>query len=323
MSQVPLRRNRDFAALQIGQLLSSAGTQSTAIAYPLLVLAITHSPARAGLVSFARTLPLTLLALPAGLASDRWGRKRLMVGADVVRMAAIGTLAALLLLHGVDFWVVLVVAMVEGAGAALFSAAEVGALRSVVPVNQLPAAAAAQTGRRAAVQLAGPPLGGALFGVARALPFVVDCASYTCSTASLLAMRTPFEETREPDRSPLRSRVAEGFAFLWRHPFLRTCALLFGLTNFIGPGLLFSVVVIGKAEGLSAAVVGGLVAGFGACVLIGSFLSPLARRRLPIRAVLLLELWAWLGCATFLVWPSVYLLVAGMLPAAVAIPSTP
>jgi hypothetical protein len=42
---VPLRRNRDFMLLQIGQLLSSAGTSSTSIAFPLLVLALTHSPA--------------------------------------------------------------------------------------------------------------------------------------------------------------------------------------------------------------------------------------------------------------------------------------
>jgi len=53
-----------------------------------------------------------------------------------------------------------------------------------------------------------------------------------------------------------------------------------------------------------------------------SFLSPLVRRLLPVRAVLLLELWTWLGCAVFLVWPSVYVLTAGILPTALAIPST-
>ena len=60
MSAVPLRRNRDFLLLQIGQLLSNVGTQSTTIAYPLLVLAVTHSAAKAGIVAFARTLPLAL-----------------------------------------------------------------------------------------------------------------------------------------------------------------------------------------------------------------------------------------------------------------------
>ena len=322
MTAVPLRRNRDFMLLQIGQLLSSTGTQSASIAYPLLVLAITDSAAKTGVVSFARILPAALFALPAGVAADRWNRKRLMVAADGVRVLAIGSLATTILLHRIAFWAIPLVAFVEGTGAAVFSVAHAGALRAVVPARQLPAAAGAQTGRQAAVQLAGPPLGGALFGLARALPFLLDAVSYAFSTLSLLAMRTPFQQQREPDRSPLRSRLAEGFRFLWSQPFLRTCALLFGIANFVGPGVLLAVVVIGTRQGLSGGEVGALVAAFGACLLLGSFVSPLVRRLLPVRAVLLLELWTWLGCAVFLVWPSVYVLTAGLLPTALAIPST-
>jgi MFS family permease len=320
---VPLRRNRDFMLLQTGQLLSSAGSQSTAIAYPLLVLAITGSPAKTGLVSFARLLPLALFAIPAGLAADRWSRKALMIGADVVRALAIGTLALAVIADRVELWWIVLVAFVEGAGSSVFSGAESGALRATVPAGQLPAAAGAQTGRRAAVQLAGPPIGGALFGLARALPFAADCASYTCSTASLLAMRTPFQEERVATEGvSWRARVAEGFTFLWRQPFLRTCTLLFGLLNFVGPGLLFAVVVIGEHEGVRSATIGLLVGAFAACILAGSFLAPYVRRRLPMHAVLLLEAWAWTCCALFLVWPNVFVLVAAMLPAALAIPST-
>ena len=322
MTAVPLRRNRDFMLLQIGQLLSNAGTQSTSIAYPLLVLAVTHSSAKAGVVSFSRTLPWALFALSAGVAADRWNRKRLMIGADGARVLAIGGLAATILLHRIAFWAIPVVAFVEGSGAALFSAAQAGAMRAVVPARQLPAAAGAQTGRQAAVGLAGPPLGGALFGLARALPFLVDAASYAFSIVSLLAMRTPFQEQREPDGSSLRSRLAEGIRFLWGHPFLRTCALLFGLSNFVGPGLLLAIVVLGERRGLSGGEVGALVAAFGACLLLGSLLSPLVRRLLSVRGVLLLELWTWLGCALFLVWPNVYALTASILPTALAIPST-
>jgi hypothetical protein len=68
--------------------------------------------------------------------------------------------------------------------------------------------------------------------------------------------------------------------------------------------------------------VGALVAAFGACLLLGSFLSSLVRRLLPVRAVLLLELWTWVGCGAFLVWPNVYVLAASILPTALAIPST-
>src|SRR5262249_57068597 len=129
------------------------------------------------------------------------------------------------------------------------------------------------------------------FELARALPFVVDALSYVCSTASLLAMRAPFQEKRERGSESLRVRLVEGFSFIWERPFLRTCALLFGLGNFIGPGVLFAVVVIGRRQGLSGGGVGLLVALFGAGVLLGSFLSPFVRRGLPVRAVLVLRLW--------------------------------
>jgi fucose permease len=317
-----LRRNRDFLLLQVGQLLSETGTHATSIAYPLLVLAVTGSAAKAGVVSFARTLPWALLALPAGVVADRWNRKRLMIAADGVRVVAVGCLAAAVLVDKIPFWAIPLAAFVEGSGAVLFRAAQAGAMRAIVPVRQLPAAAGAQTGRQAAVRLAGPPLGGALFGLGRALPFLVDAASYAFSIISLLAMRTPFQQQREPDRSSLRSRLAEGFRFLLGHRFLRTCALLFGLTNFVGPGVLFAIVVIGQRQGLSGGEVGILVAAFGACLLLGSFLSPLVRRLLAVRAVLLLELWTWPGCALFLVWPNVYVLAASILPTALAIPST-
>jgi hypothetical protein len=322
VAAVPLRRNRDFMLLQAGQLLSSAGTQTTSIAYPLLVLAITHSPAKAGIVAFARSLPWAVFALPAGLAADRWDRRRLMILADCIRVLAMGSLAVTIALHRPPFWQILVVGFIEGCGSALFSGAQAGALRAVVPPRQLPAAAAAETGRVAAVRLAGPPFGGALFGLGRSLPFVVDALSYAFSTISLLAMRTPFQQERERDPATLRVRLAEGFRFVWDQPFLRTCAMLFGLANFMGPGLLLAIVVIGKRQGLSGGEVGLLVSAFGACLLLGSFLSPLVRRLLPVRAVLVLELWTWLGCAVFLVWPSVYVLTACLLPTALAIPST-
>jgi MFS family permease len=308
--------------LQTAALLSSAGSQMTSVTYPLLVLALTGSPAKAGLVAFLRLLAMAVLALPAGLAADRWSRRRLMIGAHGIRAIAIGSLAALILLDDIAFWAIPLVAFVEGGGAAVFAAAQVGALRAVVSKRQLPSAVTVVTGREASISLAAPPLGGALFGLIRALPFVVHAASYAFSTLALLAMRTPFQEDRERDRSSLRTRLTEGFRFLWDHPFLRACAFLFGLANFIGPGVLLAVVVIGRNHGLSGGEVGLLLSAFGACLLVGSFVSPLVRRLVPVRGVLLLELWTWVGCGLFLAWPSVYVLTASILPTALAIPST-
>jgi hypothetical protein len=135
-------------------------------------------------------------------------------------------------------------------------------------------------------------------------------------------MRTPFQEPREIDRSPLRAQIAEGFRFLWAQPFLRTAAFLYGLGNFALPAVLFVIVVIGKRHGLSGGEIGVLLAAFGACTLLGSLVSPLFRRALSMRAILLLELWAWLGTIAFLVWPSVYVLTASILPLATTLPVT-
>jgi len=87
-------------------------------------------------------------------------------------------------------------------------------------------------------------------------------------------------------------------------------------------GVLFAVVVLGQRQGLPPGRVGVLVAAFGGCVLLGSFLAPLVSRVLSVRAVLLLELWTWLGCGLFLIWPNVYVLTASILPTSLAIPST-
>jgi MFS family permease len=319
---VPLRRNRNFVLLQTGQLLSNAGTQATSIAYPLLVLALTHSAVKAGLVSFARALPMALLALPAGVAADHWSRRALMIWADAVRAAALGLLAVSLLVLRTPFWVIPCVAFVEGAGSALFNAALPGAVRAAVPLEQLPDAAGAQTGREAAVRIIGPPLGGALFEVGRAVPFVADACSYVCSTISIFLIRVRFQEERQRETASVRERAREGLRFTWGHPFLRVTALLYGLLNFTAPGLLFCLVIIGEGQGLSGGEIGLLTAGFAASVLVGSLVSPSVRRVLSVRAVLLLEVWAWLGCGLFLLWPNVLGLALGLVPVGLAIPST-
>ena len=308
--------------LQLSQLVSSGGSQITAIAYPLLVLSVTGSSAKAGIVAFARLLPIALFSLPAGVAADRWNRRWLMIFAHVLRALTVGTLGVLIATDRIVFWVIPVVAFVEGGGAALYAAAQGGALRAVVPKAQLPAAVNVVTGREAALRLATPPIGGALFGIARALPFLVHAASYVVSTVLLLAMRTPFQEERDEEHASVRTQLAEGFRFLWNQPFLRTMAFLFGLANFLGPGVMLAIVVIGQNHGLGGGEIGLLVSAFGAAVLLGSLISPYLRRRLPVRGILLLELWTWAGCGLFLIWPSVYVLAASVVPTGLAIPST-
>jgi MFS family permease len=307
---VPLRRNRDFMLFQTGQLLSPIGGSIARIAYPLLTLATTGSAAKAGLVGFAQVLPIVLFSLLAGVLADRRDRKRLMIAADVVRALAVSTLVALIVLDRLAFWQIVVVSFIEATGGVVFEAGRAGVFKSVVPNEQLAAAASAEQGRISIVAIAGPPAGGALFGIGNAVPFLVDAVSYAGSTFSLLMMRTPFQRPRERAESHVLADAAEGLRFVWQNAFLRLTTLMLLLGTFSAAGVSLAIVVLAKQHGLSGTGVGILVALVGATTLLGAAASPLVRRWLSPRAILLSEFWASLALVSYLIWPNVYVLAA-------------
>src|SRR5581483_5126357 len=126
MNDIPLRRNRDFVLLQVGQALSTIGSQSSSIAYPLLVLATTHSPAKAGVVGFANIAPYAIFALFAGVAADRWDRKQVMIAMDTARVLAMVSIVVVYALGKLTFAQIAIVAFLEGTAFVFFNVAEVG-----------------------------------------------------------------------------------------------------------------------------------------------------------------------------------------------------
>jgi MFS family permease len=301
----PLRRNRDFLLLQAGELLSTFGSAMSTIAYPLLALALTGSAAKAGYVGAIQFAPVVLLSAAAGVASDRFDRRKLMIASDATGATALGVLAAAVLSHHATLWLLLIVAFVDTSSAVVFRAGASGAFKAVVPQPQLADASSVAMARMSTVRLAGPPAGGALFGLSRGVPFLVDAISYAFSTASLLLMRARFQEEREPGA---RTHFREGLAYFWRLPFLRTTIGMIAASNFAASGMPIAVIVLAHRHGLSSAAIGGFVALQGAMLLAGSTVSPLLRRLFPMRAILLSEFWMGLVYAGFLVWPNVYVL---------------
>src|SRR5215467_311391 len=88
----PLWHNRDYLLLWSGQLLSTIGTQVSQLAFPLLVLALTFSPAQASIVAALRSLPFAMLCLPAGALVDRWDRRKVMLLCDTGRALVLGSI---------------------------------------------------------------------------------------------------------------------------------------------------------------------------------------------------------------------------------------
>lgn len=302
---VPLRRNRDFLLYQAGQLLSLFGGGISGIAYPLLTLALTGSAAKTGYVGALEFTPLVLFSVPAGVAADRFDRRRLMIAADVAGATALAVLAGAVLAGDAQYWLILLVVFVDTTASTLFRAGGSGAMKAVVPTPQLADASSISMARGSIVRLAAPPLGGALFTLSRGLPFLADAVSYAFSTASLLLMRTRFQEEREPGaRTPLR----EGLAYFWNIAFLRTTTGMIAASNLVAVGAPIAVIILAHRKGLGGAVIGGFVALQGVMLLVGSVVSPLLRRHFPMRAILLSEFWMALVYGAFLVYPNVYVL---------------
>ena len=277
-----LWRNRDFVLLWSGQLISTAGTQVTSLALPLLILAITHSPAQAGIVAACGSLPRFLLALPAGALVDRWDRKRVMIVCDSVQVVALASIPVALALGHLSMIQLYLVALSQGACSVFFWLARLAALPRVVPREQLPAAVAQNEVAESTVTLLSPPLGGVIFSLGRALPFLGDAISYAVSVISLCFIRVPFQTVRTPENAETpRHLVAEmlvGMRWLWRSPLIRFMSFVYAGFALAG-GYELAVIVLATERHATPFVIGLIFAAGGVGGLLGALIAPRLQRR--------------------------------------------
>ena len=279
---VPLRRNNGFRMLWIGQLLSDTGTEIGLLAYPLLILALTHSAVLAGLVGTARAITLMCLQLPAGALSDRFDRRLTMIICDIVRAVLLAVLAVLIAAHLASWPVVLIVSMIEGGASAIFSPAAAAALPGIVADGQLEEAWAATEARTYGASLAGPALGGLLFGLGRAVPFLADAVSYAVSFGTVSRIRGRFRPKRAAERKALWREVADGLQLVWQVPILRAVLVVAPLVNFAFSGVIFTITVALRQHGTSTAVIGLVQAAVMAGGLLGAVAAPRLQGRLRL-----------------------------------------
>jgi MFS family permease len=289
----PLYRNRDFMVLWTSQVVSTVGTRVSGIAYPLLVLAITGSPALAGIVGFAQTLPFLVLFLPAGALVDRWDRRRIMLACEVIRAAALGSVAVTAVAGLVSVGQLVVVALIEGGCFVFFDLCEGAALPRLVPQEQLPAAMAQNQARTQGADLVGQPLGGLLFGLGRAIPFAFDALSYLVSFAALLSIRRPLQPDRAGQPTDLRADIVEGLRTVWRQPFLRFSIVIVAIQNFAWNALTLVLIVRAGDLGAQPALIGTMFAFMGGGAILGAVIAPWVQARVSTGALLVGISWLW------------------------------
>jgi len=289
----PLRANRDFRLLWFGSVVSVLGSRASAIAYPLLVLALTGSPADAGLAGFAATIPYLLWQLPAGALVDRWNRKVIMIACDAGRALALASIVLALALDSISLAQIIAVSFIEGSLYVFHSLAEPAAVRNIVHPTHLPLALSQIEARERGAALLGQPLGGFLFDLGRTVPFLADALSYLASLTALLLIKSKFQGERPPARGAFVAEIAQALVWLWRQPFLRATALLIAGSNLLFQALNLLVIVIAREQGASSTTIGLLLAGFGVGGVLGSLAAPWFQRRLSMKAIVIGANWVW------------------------------
>lgn len=289
----PLWRNRDFLLLWSGQLLSSVGGEVSLLAFPLLVLGMTHSAVLAGLVGALRSLPFTLLCLPAGALIDRWDRKRVMLICDTGRALALGSIPVALWLGRLGLLQLCLVALVEGTLMTFFDVAQIACLPHVVPKEQIPEASAQNQAINSTSWTLGPFLGGFLYGVGHAVPFLTDAISYICSVFSIFLMRARFQEERTEEPRNIWHEIGEGIAWLWHQQVLRFQALL--TLVLVSSTVGFTLILIVLAQNMHATplAIGLLFASGGVGSIAGTLLSGPLQKRFAFGPLTIGAAWVW------------------------------
>lgn len=305
LGQGSLWRNRDYLLLWCGQVISTLGSSVSDLAFPLLVLAITGAPIQAGLVAALETLVGALVTLPAGALVDRWDRKRVMLICDICRFLSLASIPLALALGHLTIYQLYITALIEGTLARLFDLARSAGLAQVVERERLSMAVALDEVMEGMTTLGGPSLGGLLFSLGRALPFLADAISYAVSIVTLLLVRTPLQEERTSERRHLLAEVRVGIDWLWRQPFLRAMTLLMMSSAFSISGASLAIIVLAEQRGASPWLIGVIFALGGVGSILGALLAPVWSKRLRVGQAVLLCRWAFA-----LLWPLYILLPA-------------
>jgi MFS family permease len=281
-----------------GQTVSAVGTEVALLAYPLLVLELTHSPAQAGFVGALRSLPYAFLCLPVGALVDRWDRKRVMILCDSGCALAVGSIPLALALGRLTLAQIYLVALVEGILYVFFNLASTACLPRVVSSEQLPVAVSRNYVAFNLAFLLGPLAGGGLFAASHALPFLLDAISFGVSALATSGIRVAFQADRAAARRPLRIEIGEGLGWLWRRPLIRFLMLFITLVNLLASGMPLVVIVLAQRQHATSATVGVILACTGVGGIGGALVAPRLQRRFGFGRAFLATLWLFV-----LVWP--------------------
>ncbi|MFI6386826.1 MFS transporter [Nonomuraea sp. NPDC050547] len=281
------RVNRSFRLLFAAAAVSMFGTQIRLLALPLVaVIVLNASPGQVGVLGMLGTIAFLLIGLPAGAWMDRvHGRRRVMVVADLVRAALVGSVPVAYALGVLSLPQLYVVVVLSGFATVFFDVSSQSYLPAIVSRERLVEANSHLGGMEAVNNVAGPAGAGFLIQLITApLAAAVDAVGYVWSALCLSRIRDREAPPPPPEggKRHLVREIREGLVLVFGHPLLRAIAINGAMVNMSVSMIIVIMPLMFQRElGLSAFTLGLFFAVDG----IGMLLGALTARRVT----------AWLG----------------------------
>jgi MFS family permease len=263
----------NYWKLWFADTISNLGNGVSAIAFPWLASALTRSPLTIAIVGLMSQLPWLLFTLPAGVITDRFDRKKIIVATDIARGLVTVITCTVLFFNRSNFlhikdpthgytgtsagWLIalmMVATFILGSAEVLGNNSAQTFMPDVVEESQLHKANGQMASAESiANQFAGPALGSLLLGISIYIPFLFDGASFFISAALIALITTQGSKIahnrKESNKSPTTlfiNELKEGFRWLMSHELLRPMAFTLGSLNFISSMALASYILFAQ-----------------------------------------------------------------------------
>ena len=313
----PSRLGRNFRWLVASSWVTNLGDGITLAAGPLLVASQTHNPLTVAMAAFLQRLPWLLFGPYAGVVANRVNRRAIVITTGFVRASILLLLTVSILAHRVDIAVVLAALFLFGVNETFGDTTTATLLPMLVGNADLGIAnARAVAGVIVWNQMAGPPVGAALFATGMALPFASESVCVLAGILLISQVRLQGHGARG-QHARVRDDIRDGWRWLWAHAAVRTLAITIFTFN-VTFGAAWSVLVLYARERLGLGALGfGLITtalAVGGLLGAGSYgwlerhvrLGVIMRGGLIIETLthlaLALTRWAWFALVVFVIF---------------------
>ena len=237
--------------------ISNLGDGVSMVAYPWLASAVTRSPILIAAAGFASRLPWLIFTLHAGVLTDRFDRRKLIVAMDFMR-GLLTVFVGLVVFFNKDsfpaldelttitnletnwpiYFTLLITAFLFGLAEVLRDNSAQTLMPSVVDKENLEKANGRMWSAESLTNsFIGPPLGSLLIGIAIFIPFFFDAVSFFFAVALIASLKGTFKpvaDDKPREKINFKAEIKEGYAWLWAHPLLRPMAIILGSMNGLG-----------------------------------------------------------------------------------------